>query len=54
MGHNGCFDFNYLYLPNVLEFQFVDLSILGEEEAEFLSYIIYEAEPIAHLSTTVG
>jgi hypothetical protein len=53
-GHNGRFDYNYLRMPNLIEFQFVDLKILTEEENDFLSYIIYEAETIPALSVNAG
>ena len=49
-GHSGRFDYRYLRMPNLIEFQFVDLDILAEEEYDFLGYIIYEAEPIPELS----
>jgi hypothetical protein len=49
-GHNGRFDYNYLRMPNLIEFQFVDLDILTDEENEFLGYIIHEAETIPELS----
>jgi hypothetical protein len=53
-GHNGRFDYNYLQMPNLIEFQFVDLNILTEEETEFLGYLIYEAETIPALSVEAG
>ena len=49
-GHNGQFNFRYLRMPHVIEFQFVDLNILSDEEYDFLGYIIYEAETIPALS----
>jgi len=49
-GHNGRFDYNYLRMPNLIEFQFVDLDILTDEENEFLGYIIHDAETIPALS----
>ena len=51
-GHSGRFYYRYLRMPSLIEFQFVDLNILTEEEAEFLEYIIYEAETIPALSAT--
>ena len=51
-GHNGRFCYQYLCMPSLIEFQFVDLNILTEEEAEFLEYIIYDAETIPALSAT--
>lgn len=58
-GHSGHFDYRYLRMPNLIEFQFVDLNILTDEEYDFLGYVIYEAEPIPELSeqfisTTIG
>ena len=58
-GHSGRFDFRHLRMPNLIEFQFVDLNILADEEYDFLGYIIYEAETIPALSeqfisTTIG
>ena len=49
-GHNGQFNYRYLRMPHVIEFQFVDLNILSDEEYDFLGYIIYEAETIPVLS----
>jgi hypothetical protein len=37
-------------MPPLIEFQFVDLNILADEENDFLGYIIYEAETIPALS----
>ena len=53
-GHSGCFDYGYLQMPSLIEFQFVDLSILSEKESEFLGYIIYDAETIPKLSANAG
>ena len=53
-GHCGRFDFEYLQMPNLIEFQFVDLNFLTEEEAEFLGYIIFEADTIPALSANTG
>ena len=49
-GHSGRFDYRYLRMPPLIEFQFVDLNILTDEENDFLGYIIYEAETIPALS----
>ena len=43
-GHSGRFENRCLTIRNLLEFQFVDLSLLDREEAEFLSDQIYEFE----------
>ena len=53
-GHNGRFHNRYLRMPSLIEFQFVDLNILTEEESEFLDYLIYEAETIPALSIKAG
>ena len=53
-GHSGRFYYRYLRMPSLIEFQFVDLNILTEDEAEFLSYIIYDAETIPALSANAG
>ena len=49
-GHSGRFDYRYLSVPNLIEFQYVDFNILGDEEYNFLGYIIYEAETIPAVS----
>jgi len=46
-------------MPHLIEFQFVDLNILSEEEYDFLGSIMYEAETIPALAeqflrTTIG
>ena len=53
-GHNGRFSYHHLRMPSLIEFQFVDLNILTEEENEFLGYIIYEAETTPALSCRTG
>ena len=53
-GHNGRFNYSFLRMPSLIEFQFVDLNILTEEEKEFLGYLIYEAETIPALSEKTG
>ena len=53
-GHSGRFYYRYLRMPSLIEFQFVDLGILTEEEAVFLGYIIYDAETIPALSVKAG
>ena len=52
-GHSGNFDYRRLIVKSLLEFQFVDLSLLSHEEAEFLSSQIYEFEFMSNLSATV-
>jgi hypothetical protein len=49
-GHSGRFNYRYLRMPHLIEFQFVDLNILSEEEYDFLGFIIYEAETIPALA----
>lgn len=53
-GHCGRFYYRYLRMPSLIEFQFVDLNILTDKEAEFLGYIIYDAETIPALSVKAG
>ncbi len=43
-GHSGRFENRRLIVRNLLEFRFVDLSLLNREEAEFLSDQIYKFE----------
>jgi hypothetical protein len=49
-GHNGRFAHRRLTIKNLLEFRFVDLSLLSREEAEFLSDLIYKFEFRSDLS----
>ena len=49
-GHSGRFDYRYLRLPHLIEFQFADQDILTNEEYDFLGYIIYEAKTIPAVS----
>ena len=49
-GHSGRFDYRYLRMLSLLEFQFVDLNILTNEEYDFLGFIMYEAESIPAVS----
>jgi hypothetical protein len=53
-GHSGHFNYDYICMPSLIEFQFVDLNILTDEEADFLGYIVYEAETIPALSANSG
>jgi hypothetical protein len=53
-GHSGRFENQCLTIRNLLEFQFVDLSLLDREEAEFLSDQIYEFEFRSNLSALAG
>ena len=49
-GHCGRFDYRFLRMPSLIEFQFVDLNLLTNEEYDYLGYIIYEAETIPVVS----
>ena len=49
-GHSGRFENRRLVVRNLLEFRFVDLSLLNREEAEFLSDQIYKFEFRSDLS----
>jgi len=49
-GHSGQFKYRYLRMPHLIEFQFVDLNILSDEEYDFLGFIIYEPEAIPALA----
>ena len=53
-GHSGRFNYDSLRMPNLIEFQFVDLNLLTENESEFLGYIIYDADTIPVNSATAG
>ena len=53
-GHSGRFENRCLTVRNLLEFQFVNLSLLGREDAEFLSDQIYEFEFRSNLSAKTG
>jgi hypothetical protein len=53
-GHSGRFENRHLFIKSLLEFQFVDLAILTNDETEFLSDLIYEFEFLSNLSETAG
>lgn len=53
-GHSGRFENRCLIVRNLLEFQFVDLSLLDREEDEFLSDRIYEVEFRSNFSARAG
>lgn len=53
-GHSGRFEYRDLRMPNLIELQFVDLNSLTDEEFDYLSYLIYEADTIPGLSTNAG
>ena len=49
-GHCGRFDYRYLRMPPLIEFQFVDFNFLTNEEYDYLGYIIYKADTIPVVS----
>ena len=53
-GHSGHFENRNLSVENLLEFQFVDLSVLDSGEARFLSDQIYQFEFRSNLSANTG
>ena len=53
-GHGGRFEYRYLNMPSPFEFQFVDLSLLNNEDVEFLSFVLFKADAFSHSKTTTG
>ncbi len=53
-GHGGRFEYRYLNMPSPLEFQFVDLSFLNNEDIEFLSFVLFKADAFSYTKTTTG
>ena len=53
-GHNGRFEYRYLNMPSPLEFQFVDLNSLSNDEVEFLSFLLFKANALSYPQTTAG
>jgi hypothetical protein len=53
-GHGGRFEYRYLNMPSPLEFQFVDLSFLNNEDVEFLSFLLFKADAFSYTKTTTG
>jgi hypothetical protein len=53
-GHNNRFEYRYLNMPSPLEFQFVDLSSLSNEDVEFLSFLLFKADAFSYPQTTTG
>jgi len=51
-GHGGRFEYRYLKMPSPLEFQFVDLSFLNNEDIEFLGFVLFKADAFASAKTT--
>ena len=48
-GHSGRFDYLHLRIPHLVEFQFIDLNILTNDEYDFFGYIICDAATIPDL-----
>jgi len=53
-GHNGRFEYRYLNMPSPLEFQFVDLNSLSNDEVEFLSFLLFKANAFSYPQSTTG
>lgn len=53
-GHSGRFEYRYLNMPSPLEFQFVDMSSLTNEEVDFLSFLLFKANAFSHSQSTTG
>ena len=53
-GHNNRFKYRYLNMSSPLEFQFVDLSSLRNEDVEFLSFLLFKADVFSYPQTTTG
>jgi hypothetical protein len=53
-GHSGRFEYRYLNMPSPLEFQFVDLNGLSNDEVEYLSFLIFKANAFDYSRTNTG
>jgi hypothetical protein len=53
-GHSSHYKYRYLNMPSPLEFEFVDLSCLNNEEVEFLSFMLFKANVFSYPQTTTG
>jgi hypothetical protein len=53
-GHSGRFEYRYLNMPSPLEFQFVDMSSLSNEEIDFLSFLLFKANAFSYPQSTAG
>ena len=53
-GHSGRFEYRYLNMPSPLEFQFVDMSSLNNDEADFLSFLLFKANAFSYPQSTTG
>jgi len=53
-GHNGRFEYRHLNMPSPLEFQFVDLNSLSNDEVEFLSFLLFKANAFSYPQSTTG
>ncbi len=53
-GHSGRFEYRYLNMPSPLEFQFVDLDGLSNDEMEYLSFLLFKANAFSYSRTNTG
>jgi hypothetical protein len=53
-GHSGRFEYRYLNMPSPLEFQFVDLNGLSNDEIEYLSFLLFKANAFSYSRTNTG
>ena len=53
-GHSGRFEYRYLNMPSPLEFQFVDLNGLSDQEVEYLSGLLLKANAFSYPLTNTG
>ena len=53
-GHSGRFEYRYLNMPSPLEFQFVDLNGLSNEEVDYLSGLLFKANAFSYTLTNTG
>jgi len=43
-GHSGCFEYRKLVIPDLYEFNFINLLLLDNEEADFIGDLVYRSE----------
>ena len=53
-GHSGHFEYRFLNMPSPLEFQFVDLNGLSNDEVEYLSFLLFKANAYSYSRTDTG
>jgi len=53
-GHSKRFEYRYLNMPSPLDFQFVDLSFLNNDDVEFLSFLLFKANAFSYPQTNTG